>query len=120
MLNKIVGLTTIALMLSANVYAKDIVAENEPISSDILTQREAIKDKNEITNDVNRDAYKKDDAYLREYIRNSNAMKKIMGNEKEIKDINVKDRAAVGKYMMNDVGLSDTATTIIQDDSEYK
>ena len=55
-------------------------------------------------NDINRKVYNtKNERFMREYVRNSNAMKEIM--EQPTKDVNVKDKKALSQYMQEELGL---------------
>lgn len=106
MFNKFISLTALALIFSVNVHAQetDNVAE-EPVSSEVLLQRETIAQKNAVLKDINSHVYRTNDSELREFVRNSNAMKKIMDPDAVVENVNVKDKEAVSKFMQKDIGL---------------
>ncbi len=106
MFNKFISLTALALIFSVNAHAQetDNVAE-EPVSSEVLLQRETIAQKNAVLKDINSHVYRTNDSELREFVRNSNAMKKIMDPDAVVENVNVKDKEAVSKFMQKDIGL---------------
>lgn len=106
MFNKFISLTALALIFSVNAHAQetDSVAE-EPVSSEVLLQRETIAQKNAVLKDINSHVYRTNDSELREFVRNSNAMKKIMDPDAVVENVNVKDKEAVSKFMQKDIGL---------------
>ncbi len=106
MFNKFISLTALALIFSVNAHAQeaDVTAE-EPVSSEVLLQRETIAQKNAVLKDINSHVYKTNESELREFVRNSNAMKKIIDPDAVVEEVNVKDKEAVSKFMQKDIGL---------------
>lgn len=108
MLKKLFGTSALALILSFNAHAaeKPAVSE-EPVSTEILTQRLNIAQKKETIKDINNQIRRRDDMQLREYIRNSNDLNKMIDPNAQAEDINVKDRNAVSRFMQKEVGLKE-------------
>lgn len=78
--------------------------DEEVISSEMKTKQTMIENKGKIVADINKQIYNKsNDSLMREYVRNSNAMKKIM--DEPTKDIDIKDKKALSQYMQDDIGL---------------
>lgn len=125
MLKKLLGASALAIVLSFNAYAAEqpLVPE-EQVSTEILTQRKKIAQKKETIKDINNQIRYRNDAELREYIRNSNDLNKMIDPEAKIENINVKDRNAVSKFMQKEVGLEEkivnTPTTEINPKIKYK
>ncbi len=96
----------------------------EQDSTEILTQRKKIAQKKETIKDINNQIRYRNDAELREYIRNSNDLNKMIDPEAKIENINVKDRNAVSKFMQKEVGLEEkivnTPTAEINPKIKYK
>lgn len=108
MFNKFTGLTALALIFSVNALAQDVLApQEEPVSSDTILQNKTIAHKEAIMKDVNRHIYKTKDNELREFVRNSNAMKKIIDPDAKVETVNIKDKKAVSQFMQNEIGLPD-------------
>ena len=125
MLKKLLGASALAIVLSFNAYAAEqpLVPE-EQVSTEILTQRKKIAQKKETIKDINNQIRYRNDAELREYIRNSNDLNKMIDPEAKIENINVKDRNAVSKFMQKEVGLEEkivhTPTAEINPKINYK
>lgn len=112
MLKKLLGATALALIISFDVYAAEQpTAAEEPASTEILTQRMLIAQKKETIKDINETIRHRNDAELREYIRNSNDLNKIIDPNAKAENINVKDRNAVSKFMQKEVGLPEKIVT---------
>lgn len=81
-----------------------VSGQEEPLSSEMKLKQTMIETKGKVLSDINKQAYNKSkDAFMREYVRNSNAMKKIM--DKPTKDVNIKDKKALSQYMQDEIGL---------------
>lgn len=102
-------LMTLSLSILLGTVSVCIAQENsnineEIISSEMKTKQTIIENKGKIIKDINKQIYNKsNDSLLREYIRNSNAMKKIM--DKPTKDVDINDKKALSQYMQDDIGL---------------
>ena len=79
-------------------------SQEEVISSEMKTKQAIIETKGKIVSDINKQIYNKaNDSLMREYVRNSNAMKKIM--DEPTKDVDINDKKALSQYMQDDIGL---------------
>lgn len=79
-------------------------APEEVISSEMKSKQTMIETKGKIIADINQKIYNKsNDSLMREYVRNSNAMKKIM--DEPTKNVDIKDKKALSEYMQDDIGL---------------
>ena len=77
---------------------------DEVISSEMKTKQIMIETKGKILNDINKQIYNKsNDSLMREYVRNSNAMKKIM--DTPTKEVDINDKKALSEYIQDDIGL---------------
>lgn len=108
MLKKLLGATALTLAFSFNVYAAEQqLSAEEPVSTEIITQRRNIALKREAVKDINNQIRRRNDAELREYIRNSNDLNKMINPDAKVENINVKDKNAVSRFMQKDVGLEE-------------
>lgn len=106
MFNKIITFTALALIFSVNANAQEAaVLQEEPVSSDIMLQQKTVANKNEVMRDINRHIYNTNDSELREFVRNSNAMKRKMNPDAKVETIDVKNKASVSKFMQKEIGL---------------
>ena len=106
MLKQLTILST-AILLSTTTFcmaAETPDVEEEQLSSEMKSKETMIETKGKVLSDINKQIYNKsNDALMREYVRNSNAMKKIMG--KETKEIDTNNKKALSEYMQDDIGL---------------
>ncbi len=106
---KIILITFSILFLEAsisNLQAQEtgVNTQEERISSEIRAKQAMIKQKNKIMSSYNKQIYnKKNDALMREYVRNSNAFKKMRGEP--TKEIDIQDKEALSQYIQDDIGL---------------
>lgn len=108
MLKKLLGATALTLAFSFNVYAAEQpISAEEAVSTEIITQRRNIVQKREAIKDINNQIRHRNDAELREYIRNSNDLNKMIDPNAKIENIDVKDKNAVSKFMQKEVGLEE-------------
>lgn len=108
MLKKLLGATALTLAFSFNVYAAEQqLSAEEAVSTEIITQRRNIAQKREAVKDINNQIRHRNDAELREYIRNSNDLNKMIDPNAKIENIDVKDKNAVSKFMQKEVGLEE-------------
>ncbi len=106
MLKQLTILSTAILLSTATfcMAAETPDVEEEQLSSEMKSKETMIETKGKVLSDINKQIYNKsNDALMREYVRNSNAMKKIMG--KETKEIDTKNKKALSEYMQDDIGL---------------
>ena len=107
MLKQLTILST-AILLSTATFCMAAetpdVEEEQQLSSEMKSKETMIETKGKVLSDINKQIYNKsNDALMREYVRNSNAMKKIMG--KETKEIDTNNKKALSEYMQDDIGL---------------
>ena len=80
------------------------LAEEAPLSSDAKIQKIKIENKSKILKAINRQIYNpSNDSLMREYVRNSNAIRKMMG--KPTQDVDINDKKALSQFMQDDIGL---------------
>lgn len=106
MLKQLTILSTAILLSTATfcMAAETPDVEEEQLSSEMKSKETMIETKGKVLSDINKQIYNKsNDALMREYVRNSNAMKKIMG--KETKEIDTNNKKALSEYMQDDIGL---------------
>lgn len=107
MLKQLTILST-AILLSTTTFCMAAetpdVEEEQQLSSEMKSKETMIETKGKVLSDINKQIYNKsNDALMREYVRNSNAMKKIMS--KETKEIDTNNKKALSEYMQDDIGL---------------
>ena len=108
MLKKLLGAPALTLAFSFNGYAAEQpLSAEEAVSTEIITQRRNIAQKREAVKDINNQIRHRNDAELREYIRNSNDLNKMIDPNAKIENIDVKDKNAVSKFMQKEVGLEE-------------
>lgn len=102
-------LTTLSLSVLLATVSVCVAQETSPstdevLSSEMKTKKIMIETKGKILNDINKQIYNKsNDSFMREYVRNSNAMKKIM--DKPTKEVDINDKKALSEYIQDDIGL---------------
>lgn len=102
-------LTTLSLSIllatvSVCVAQETSASTDEVLSSEMRNKKLMIETKGKILNDINKQIYNKsNDSYMREYVRNSNAMKKIM--DQPTKEVDINDKKALSEYIQDDIGL---------------
>lgn len=101
---KIFYIMAVSILFTPIANAQEATDIEIPMSSEAKAQQMLIEEKNKVMNDINRKVYNtKNERFMREYVRNSNAMKEIM--EQPTKDVNVKDKKALSQYMQEELGL---------------
>ena len=107
MIKYFIFISLFSILLTSSSFAEDITVSSEEAdeyASEKIFQQSKIEQKAKIVKELNKQIYnKKNDNLLKEYIRNSNAMKKIM--EQPTKEVDINDKKAVSEYMQDDVGL---------------
>lgn len=102
-------LTTLSLSIllatvSVCVAQETSASTDEVLSSEMRNKKLMIETKGKILNDINKQIYNKsNDSYMREYVRNSNAIKKIM--DQPTKEVDINDKKALSEYIQDDIGL---------------
>ena len=114
---KIFYIMAVSILFSPIANAQEATDVEIPLSSEAKAQQMQIEEKNKVMNDVNRKIYNtKNERFMREYVRNSNAMKEIM--EQPTKDVDIKDKKALSKYMQEELGLDGEIVEVKENNSE--
>ncbi len=107
MLKKIATLSLTALLATNSTCLAQDEADTtttEPIPSEVRIKQAEIENKGKIVSEINKQIYNKaNDPLMREYIRNSNALKRRM--DQPTKEVNIQDKKALSQYMQDDIGL---------------
>ena len=107
----------VSILFSPIANAQEATDVEIPLSSEAKAQQMQIEEKNKVMNDINRKIYNtKNERFMREYVRNSNAMKEIM--EQPTKDVDIKDKKALSKYMQEELGLDDEIVEVKENNAE--
>lgn len=101
----IMFLSIILFAFQAQAQEEQNTADPEiTFSSTAKIQREKLKMKNKTMTEINQMVYNDSNTpRMREYVRNSNAIKKILGEPE--KNVNVEDKKALSQYMQEELGL---------------
>ncbi len=104
---KHISLLSLSILLSSaslGMAQEKAAAEEAPLSSDMMVQQSKIETKAKMVSDINQQVYNKaNDSLMREYVRNSNAIKKMM--DKPTQNVDIKDKKALSQYIQDDMGL---------------
>lgn len=83
--------------------AEENTTEAPYVSSDEMALKAERAEKTKVRNEIAKQVYDpRNDALMREYVRNSNAIKKYMGQQEE--KIDVSDKSAINRYIQKDAG----------------
>ena len=120
MIKNISLISVLSLLIATSAFAAETATEDSAapeISSETKIKINAIQNKSKIVTDINTQINdSRNNRLMQEYVRNSNALKEMMGEP--VQDIDAKDKKALSEFIQQDIGLQkeivqvkETATT---------
>lgn len=104
MLKKLLSLSCLlSVAFVAPCSAEENTTQAAYVSSDEMALNAERSERTKVRNEIAKQVYDpRNDALMREYVRNSNAIKKYMGEPEE--KIDVSDKSAINRYIQKDAG----------------